>query len=99
MNDNINQGGIMELNTNRFNELYQAELRLSACGCGGACSSCQAEPRPASEEECDAFEVRDDTEIQSDYIVNEHIRVLPTHPRYAEVLVACLAREAHDAIR
>jgi hypothetical protein len=31
--------------------------------------------------------------------MNEHIRVLPTHPLYHEVLAACLAKETHDATR
>jgi hypothetical protein len=55
--------------------------------------------RPFSSGVQAAFQVQDDTEIQSDYIVNEHIRVLPTHPLYQEVLAACIAKEAHDAKR
>jgi len=55
--------------------------------------------RPFSSGVCKAFEVKDDTEIQSDYIVNEHIRVMPNHPLYAEVLKACQDLEAHNAKR
>ena len=46
-----------------------------------------------------AFTVQDDTEIQTDYIVNAHIRVQPDHPLYPDVLKACQAKEAHDAKR
>ena len=55
--------------------------------------------RPFSSGVCMAFEVKDDTEIQSDYIVNEHIRVRPSHPLYADVLKACQALEVHNAKR
>lgn len=55
--------------------------------------------RPFSEGVCKAFEVKDESEIQSDYFVNEHIRVRPTHPLYAEVLKACQALESHNAKR
>lgn len=55
--------------------------------------------RSFSQAVCQAFTVQDDTEIQSDYIVNEHIRVLPTHPLYREVLAACIKKETHDANR
>ncbi len=37
-----------------------------------------------------AFTVKDDSEIHTDYIVNEHIRVEPTHPLYGAVRVAML---------
>lgn len=40
----------------RYQELLAAELRMSACGCGGACRACQNEPRPGSEEERIEFE-------------------------------------------
>lgn len=55
--------------------------------------------RPFSSGVCHAFEVKDDTEIQSDYIVNEHIRVMPDHPLYVDVFKACQAKESHDAKR
>jgi hypothetical protein len=53
--------------------------------------------RPFSSGVCKAFEVKDDTEIQSDYIVNEHIRVLPTHPLYAQVFAAMQQATMHYA--
>lgn len=40
----------------RYRELLAAELRIGACGCGGACRACQNEPRPGSEEERLEFE-------------------------------------------
>ena len=40
----------------RYQELLAAELRMSACGCGGVCRVCQNEPRPGSEEERIEFE-------------------------------------------
>jgi len=36
----------------------------------------------------EAFKVLDDTDIQSDYIVQEYIRVAPEHPLYAHVQAA-----------
>lgn len=44
-----------------------------------------------------AFSVQDDTDIQSDYIVREHIRVRPDHPLYADVAGALLAQGEHHA--
>lgn len=55
--------------------------------------------RPFSSTVQSTFLVQDETDILTDYIVNEHIRVLPTHPLYAEVLNACEAQEAHYAKR
>lgn len=40
----------------RYHELLAAELRIGACGCGGACRACQNEPRPGSEAERLEFE-------------------------------------------
>lgn len=44
------------MNTARFNELREGETRMAACGCGGACRSCQNEPRPVSDDEIEEFE-------------------------------------------
>jgi hypothetical protein len=55
--------------------------------------------RPFSEGVRKAFEVNDDTEIQSDYIMNEHIRVTPSHPLYSAVYAACEAKRIHDEKR
>ena len=46
-----------------------------------------------------AFTVNDDSDIQTDYICNVHIRVEPTHPLYAAVLEAYKAQEAHHAVQ
>ena len=35
----------------RYRELLEAERRIRACGCGGACAPCQREPRASEEEE------------------------------------------------
>ena len=45
-----------------------------------------------------AFKVHDDSEIQSDYIVNEHIRVEPEHPLYDTVRAAKIAADNHYAM-
>jgi len=45
------------MNNDRLNELIAAEERLTSCGCGGVCLSCQAEPRPSTESEREEFEL------------------------------------------
>ncbi len=46
-----------------------------------------------------AFAVENDTDIQSDYIVRDVIRVEPDHPLYAAVLVAYESQVVHNAKR
>ena len=53
MNGNQPKGEIM--NEARYQELLEAEQRMRSCGCGGACLSCQREPKPISEEEMQEF--------------------------------------------
>ena len=55
--------------------------------------------RPFSTGVQQTFTVKDDTETQSDYIVNEHIRVTPEHPLYVEVARALQAMKVHNAKR
>jgi len=45
----------------------------------------------------EAFKVENDTDIQSDYIVQDVIRVEPTHTLYSEVFKAYQAQETHNA--
>lgn len=47
----------------------------------------------------EAFTVQNDTEIETDYIVQDLIRVEPTHPLYAEVLEAYNKQEARRAAK
>lgn len=44
-----------------------------------------------------AFAVQDDTDLVTDYICREHIRVAPDHPLYVQVHEACLQEEEHHA--
>jgi hypothetical protein len=44
----------------------------------------------------EAFKVDDDSDYATDYVVQEHIRVLPDHPLYESVLAAMLAEKAHN---
>jgi hypothetical protein len=46
-----------------------------------------------------AFEVSNDSEMQSDYIVTDVIRVRPDHALYGEVKKATEAKKVHDAKR
>jgi hypothetical protein len=46
-----------------------------------------------------AFAVENDSEIMTDYIVTDLIRVEPTHPLYGEVAAALAAKKVHDAKR
>ena len=55
--------------------------------------------RPFSTGVQEAFIVTDDSDIMSDYVVNEHIRVMTNHPLYAQVLAAHQAQEVHQAKR
>jgi hypothetical protein len=55
--------------------------------------------RPFSDGVNRAFTIQDDSEILSDYIVNEHIRVTPDHPLYAQVYAAYQKKAAHDEKR
>ena len=45
----------------------------------------------------EAFKVHDDTDTQTDYIVQEYIRVEPSHPLYGDVLAALKLAQAHSA--
>ena len=45
----------------------------------------------------EAFKVHDETDTQTDYIVQEYIRVEPSHPLYGEVYKAWKAQEEHHA--
>lgn len=44
-----------------------------------------------------AFKVENDTDMQTDYFENDRIRVEPSHPLYAQVVVALTAQKAHNA--
>lgn len=44
-----------------------------------------------------AFTVQNDTEIQSDYIVQDIIRVEPSHPLFSDVSAALAAQKSHYA--
>lgn len=46
-----------------------------------------------------AFEVENDSEMQSDYIVTDLVRVRPDHALYAVVSAALKAKKIHDAKR
>lgn len=54
---------------------------------------------PFSPEVRAAFTVQNDTEIQTDYIVTDTIRVEPTHPLYAQVKAAVDANKARNQKR
>lgn len=43
-----------------------------------------------------AFAVQNDSDYQSDYVVQDHIRVTPDHPMYAEVKAALTASKHHN---
>jgi hypothetical protein len=45
------------------------------------------------------FQVENATDIQSDYFDSDHIRVVPSHPLYAQVKAAQEAQEAHRDAR
>ena len=47
-----------------------------------------------SPEVWERFPVEDDTDIQTDYICKQHIRVKPDHPLYTEVKAAMLKCKA-----
>jgi len=44
----------------------------------------------------EAFKVDDDTDIQTDYICREHIRVEPNHPLYGAVLKGLEMQTGHN---
>lgn len=44
-----------------------------------------------------AFKIEDGTDIQSDYFENQHIRVEPSHPLYAQVKEALEKQKARNA--
>lgn len=46
-----------------------------------------------------AFVVKNDSEYQSDYIVQDVIRVEPSHPLYQQVLAALIEKKAKDSIK
>src|SRR5689334_92667 len=46
-----------------------------------------------------AFEVENNSDMQSDYFETDAIRVQPTHPLYVEVAKALAQKKAHDAKR
>lgn len=46
-----------------------------------------------------AFTVQNDTEIETDYIVQDVIRVEPSHPLYTEVLTAYEKQESRRAAK
>lgn len=43
----------------------------------------------------EAFKVENDTDIMTDYIVQDVIRVKPDHPLYAEVFAAMMSAKEH----
>ena len=43
----------------------------------------------------ECFEVKNDTDVMTDYFDNDRIRVIPSHPLYAAVKAAAEAAEAH----
>ena len=51
-----------------------------------------------SEEVQDAFEVKDGSDLMSDYFENQHIDVLPTHPLYGQVKEALEKYKARCAM-
>ncbi len=38
------------MNEKRAQELYEADVRIAKCGCGGVCEPCEKETRPTDEE-------------------------------------------------
>lgn len=46
-----------------------------------------------------AGNIQNDTDSQTDYFEDDHIRVLPTHPLYSQVKAALDARQARYAKR
>ena len=52
---------------------------------------------PFSAEVHAKLRVTNDTDLQTDYIVQDIIRVAPTHPMYCEVRAAFLLAKAHNA--
>lgn len=54
---------------------------------------------PFSEEIRQNFTVENDTEIITDYIMKDHIRVMPDHPLYPDVYAAWKKRESRYASR
>ena len=42
----------------------------------------------------EAFSIENDTDSQTDYFESDRIRVLPSHPLYAQVKAACAAQRA-----
>lgn len=46
-----------------------------------------------------AFKVENNSDMMTDYFETDTIRVMPSHPLYAQVLEAVNAREAHYAKR
>ena len=44
----------------------------------------------------DAFRVENNTDMQTDYFENDRIRVLPSHPLYAQVKAALQAQIEHN---
>ena len=47
----------------------------------------------------DAFEVVNNSDIQTDYMEKDRIRVMPDHPLYADAAAALAAQKAHNVKR
>jgi len=50
-----------------------------------------------SPEVCKSLSVMNDSDYQSDYVVQDIIRVTPDHPMYAEVKAALVLAKSHNA--
>lgn len=46
-----------------------------------------------------AFDIQNDSDGQTDYFENDHIRVTPSHPLYSQVREALAKRDAHFETR